>query len=212
MSRACRRVDWAGVDHAGQVLDVDLMHDACARGHDLEVVEGRLAPPEKLVPLAIALILDLDIAFEGIRGAEQVGDDRVIDDQLCRCERVDLGRVPPEFCHGLAHGREVDDAGNPGEVLHDDTRRGELDFGVGLGLGHPGAERFDLCSSDVDAVLGAQEILEQHFEAERERGGSRHPVEPKHLVIGRTDGQVVLRIETVDRTHVIVSLAGVRQS
>ena len=120
------------------------MHDAGARRHDLEVVERRLAPAQELVALAVALVLDLDVALEGVLGAEQVGDDRVVDDELGGRERVDLRRVAAEGADGLAHGGEVDDAGHAGEVLHDHARGRELDLGVGLGGGHPRAERLDL--------------------------------------------------------------------
>ena len=89
-------VDRARVGDAGQVLDVDLVHDAGSRRNDLEVVERRLAPAQELVALAVALVLDLDVALEGVLGAEQVGDDGVVDDQLGGRERVDLGRVSPE--------------------------------------------------------------------------------------------------------------------
>ena len=123
--------------HAREVLDVDLVHDAGARRHDLEVVERGLAPAQELVALAVALVLDLDVALEGVLGAEQVGDHRVVDHELGWRERVDLGRVAAEGLHGLAHGGEVDDARHAGEVLHDDPGRGELDLGVGLRLGHP---------------------------------------------------------------------------
>jgi hypothetical protein len=74
----------AGEDDAGQVLDVDLVHDPGARRHHLEVVEGRLAPAQELVPLAVAAVLDLHVAGEGVRGAEDVGDHRMVDDQLGR--------------------------------------------------------------------------------------------------------------------------------
>ncbi len=106
-------------------------------GHDLEVVEGRLAPAEELVALAVALVLDLDVALERVLGAEQIGDDRVVDDEFGRRERVDLGRVAAEVGDGLAHRGEVDDAGHAGEVLHDDAGGRELDLGVGLGRGIP---------------------------------------------------------------------------
>ena len=79
-------------DDAGEVLDVDLVHDAGARRHDLEVVERGLAPAQELVALLVALVLQLDVALEGVRRAEQVGDDRVVDDQLGRRQRVDLRR------------------------------------------------------------------------------------------------------------------------
>ena len=52
---------------ARQVLDVDLVHDAGARRHHLEVVEGALAPAQELVALAVALVLDLDVALERVR-------------------------------------------------------------------------------------------------------------------------------------------------
>ena len=54
-------------DHAGQVLDVDLVDDAGARRDDLELVERGLAPAQELVALAVALVLDLDVALEGVR-------------------------------------------------------------------------------------------------------------------------------------------------
>jgi hypothetical protein len=147
------------------VLDVDLVDDARARGHDLEVVERRLAPAQELVALLVALVLDLDVALEGVGAAEDVDDDRVVDDHLGRRQRVDPGRVATEVGDGLAHGREVDDAGHAGEVLHDDARRRELDLGVGLGVLVPGADRADVVGRDVGAVLRAQEVLEEHLEA-----------------------------------------------
>ena len=116
-------VDLAGEDGAGQVLDVDLVHDAGAGRDDLEVVEGALAPAQELVALAVALVLDLDVALEGLGRAEDVGDDGVVDDHLGRRQRVDLGRVAAEVGHRLAHGGEVDDAGHAGEVLHDHAGR-----------------------------------------------------------------------------------------
>ena len=71
-------------DDAGQVLDVDLVHDAGAGRDDLELVERGLAPAQELVALAVALVLELDVALEGVGAAEDVGDDRVVDDQLGR--------------------------------------------------------------------------------------------------------------------------------
>ena len=56
-----------GEDHAGEVLDVDLVHDAGARRHDPEVVERRLPPAQELVALAVALVLDVDVALERVR-------------------------------------------------------------------------------------------------------------------------------------------------
>lgn len=66
---------------AGQVLQVDLVDDAGAGRDDLEAVEGGLAPAQELVPLAVALVLHLHVALEGVRPAEDVDDHGVVDHQ-----------------------------------------------------------------------------------------------------------------------------------
>ena len=149
---------------------------------DLEVLERGLAPAQELVALPVALVLDLDVALEGVGAAEDVDDHRVVDDHLGRGERVDLGRVAAEVGDGLAHGGEVDDAGHAGEVLHDHAGRGELDLGVGLGVLVPAAERADVVGGDVGAVLGAQEVLQQHLEAVREGLAALDRAQPVDLV------------------------------
>ena len=175
-----------GEDDAGQVLDVDLVHDAGARGDDLEVVERALAPAQELVALAVALVLDLDVALEGVGGAEDVGDDGVVDDHLGRCEGVDPARVPAEVGHGLAHRGEVDDARHAGEVLHDHAGGRELDLLAGVGRGVPAGEGLDVGLGDVGPVLGAQQRLEEDLQAERQGGDveavARHLVEAVDLV------------------------------
>jgi hypothetical protein len=153
---------------AGEVLDVDLVHDAGARRHHLEVVEGALAPAQELVALAVALVLDLDVALEGLGGAEDVGDHGVVDDHLCRRQRVDLRRIAAELGHRLTHRGQVDDAGHAGEVLHDHPGGGELDLLVGLGGLVPTGEGANVVGGDVRAVLGAQQVLQQHLERERQ--------------------------------------------
>ena len=194
-------------DDLREVLDVHLVHDAGSGRDDLEVVERRLAPAEELVALAVALVLDLDVALERVLGAEEVGDDRVVDDHLGGCERVDLLGVAAERDDGLTHRREVDDAGHAREVLHDHARRRELDLGVGLGGGNPRAECLDLLLGDVLAVFGAEQVLEQHLQAERELLVARHGVEPEDLVGLVTDVERVLRPETVHCRHDALSFA-----
>ena len=153
-------------DHAGEVLDVDLVDDAGAGRDDLEVVERALAPAQELVALAVALVLDLDVALEGLRRAEDVGDHGVVDDHLGGRERVDLRGVAAELGHRLAHGGEVDDAGDAGEVLHDHAGGRELDLLVGRGAGVPAGDRLDVVGGDVRAVLGAEQVLQQHLQRE----------------------------------------------
>jgi hypothetical protein len=126
----------------GEVLDVDLVDDAGARRHDLQPVEGALAPAQELVALAVALELELDVALQRVAGAEDVGDHGVVDHELRRHERVDLRRVAAEVGHGLAHGGEVDDGRDAGEVLQDHAGGRELDLRGRVRVGsHPASAR-----------------------------------------------------------------------
>lgn len=198
-------VHLTGEDGAGEVLDVDLVHDAGAGRDDLEVVEGALAPAQELVALAVALVLDLDVALEGLGGAEDVGDDGVVDDHLGRRERVDLRRVAAEVGHRLTHGGEVDDARDAGEVLHDHAGGRELDLLVGVrGLVPPG-QRLDVVGGDVGTVLGAQQVLQQDLQRERERlhvqALAGHGVEPEDLVGLAVHVQGALGTEAVLTGH-----------
>ena len=155
--------------HARQVLDVHLVHDAGAGRDDAEAGEGVLAPAQELEALAVALELQLNVAGEGVRGAEEVGDHRVVDDQLGGDERVDLRRVAAERPHRLAHRGQVDDRGDAGQVLQDHPGRGELDLGVGLRLCGSQPARASMCSAVMlSAVLVAEQVLEQHLQAVRE--------------------------------------------
>ena len=201
-------VHLAGEDGAGQVLDVDLVDDAGAGRDDLEVVEGALAPAQELVALPVALVLDLDVAPEGLRGAEHVGDHRVVDDHLGGRERVDPGRVAAELRHRLAHGGEVDDAGDAGEVLHDHAGGRELDLLAGLGVGVPAGERLDVLGGDVGAVLGAQQVLQQHLEAVGQRGHRvvgeplrLHRIQAEDLVVLAVHPECALGPEAVHARH-----------
>jgi len=186
-----RAADLTRHGDARQVFDVDLVDDARSGRDDLEVVERGLAPAKELVALTVALVLDLDVALEGIGLTEEVGDDRVVDDELGGGERVDLGGVAAQSRDGLAHGGEVDDAGHTGEVLHDHTGRAELDLGVGLGCGVPVRDGLDLRPRDVLAVFGAEQVLEQDLQAERELLVTGDTVDSEDLVVGFTDGELL---------------------
>ena len=162
-------VELTGEHHPCQVLDVDLVDDAGAGWDHLEVVERALAPAQELVALTVALVLDLDVALERLRRTEDVGDHGVVDHHLGGSERVDPRRVSAEVRHRLAHGGQVDDARHAGEVLHDHARRRELDLLVGVRLGVPAGQRLDVVGGDVLAVLGAEQVLQEHLEAEGQR-------------------------------------------
>ena len=115
-----------GLDHSGQVLDVDLVHDPGPRRDDGEVLERLLAPLEEPVALGVAAVLDLDVAGERVAGAEHVGDHRVVDHQLGGDLRVDQRRVLAELGHGEPHRREVDQRRDAVGVVQEGPRRAQV--------------------------------------------------------------------------------------
>jgi hypothetical protein len=171
-------------DDAGQVLDVDLVHDAGAGRDDLELAQRLLAPAQEREPLPVALELQGHVPVEGVGPAEHVSDHRVVDHQLGRDERVDLARVAAQRGHGLAHRGQVHDGRDAGQVLQDDPGRAERDLDVGVGGRVPLPQGADVRLRDVHAVLGPQQVLEQDLEAEREGVSSGHGVQPVDLVAG----------------------------
>ena len=183
------------------------MADAGAGRHDGEVVERRLAPFQEPVALGVAPVFDLDVLGEGLRRAELVDDDRVVDDEVDRHERVDLARVAAEVLHRVAHGGKVDDGRHAGEVLHQHARRAEGDLLLGLALVvDPGRDRLDVGLGDGAAVLVAQQVLEQHLHGERQPRDVRQAVllgveERVHGVGLVPDGEGRAAFETVERCH-----------
>ena len=154
--------------HARQVLEVDLVDDPGAGRHDPEALERALAPAQERVALVVALELALDVDAEGVARAEDVDLDRVVDHQLGRHERVDLRGIAAEIGHRVAHRGEVDDRGHAREVLHHHARGREGDLLRRLGAVVPGGDRLDVLLADADAVLVAQDVLEQDLERERQ--------------------------------------------
>ena len=147
------------------------MADAGAGRHDGEVLEGRLAPFQEAVALAVALVFELDVAVEGAGRAELVDDHRVVDDEVDRHQRVDPARIAAEGLHGVAHGGEVDHRRHAGEILHQDAGRPVGDLLLGLAaVVEPGGHGLDVGLGDRAAVLVAQQVLEQHLHGEGQAG------------------------------------------
>ena len=174
------------------------MDDSRSRRDNFEVVESGLSPAQELVSFTVALVFDLDVALECVFAAKQVRNDRVVDNEFSRSERVDLFGVSAQIGDRFSHGGEVDDARDSGEVLHHDTGRCELNFGVGFGVCIPAPECTNLCRGDVRAVLGAKEVLQKDLQAIRETGVSLDRVESKNRVITTLDGQGGLGTERIN--------------
>ena len=169
-----------------EVLKVHLVHDAGAGRDHAEALEGLLAPAQELIALAVALELARDVEQEGGVDAVLVDLHGVVDHEVDGLLRVDPRGVAAEIGHRIAHGREVDDGGDAGEVLEQHARGAEGDLVRGRGLRLPGAERADRVGADGGAVLTAQQVLEQDAQGEGQ---------PREIAAERLGGAV----EPVDR-------------
>ena len=159
-------------DHAGEMLQVDLVTDTHARGNDAEVPKGTLRPLQELVAFAVALVFNGDVFFVALGGAGALQDDRVVDDELDGHEGVDLFSVATEGDDCITHRREVDHGWNAGEVLHQDALGSKGNFTrvvaggfavAGRGLG-PRGQGSDVFLGDFLAILVAEEVLQQHLD------------------------------------------------
>ena len=110
-------------NNPGEVLQVHLMAYPGVRRDHLQGAEGLLAPTEETVTLPVALELEVGIAGEGIRAAGEVGDDRVVDDELGGYLGLHGGCIAPKGDHGVPHCCQVGDHRDTGEVLHEDPGR-----------------------------------------------------------------------------------------
>ncbi len=156
-------------DYGREIFEVDLMDNACARRHHAEVLERLLSPPKERVALAVALVLEVDVALEGEHGAEAVDLHGVVDNQIGRHQRVDLANVAAETGHRRAHRGEIDHGGNAGEVLQDHTGRKEWELPALLaGARLPAGERTHMALVGELAASIAQHVLEQDSHRERE--------------------------------------------
>jgi hypothetical protein len=191
-------------DRRREVLEVHLVDDAGAGRHRAEVLEGALPPAEEGVALLIPLELDRDVPPECFGRGERVDLDRVVDHQVDRLERVDPLRIPAELRDRVAHGGEVDDDGDAGEVLEEDARGRERDLAVAAGVGLPACKRLDVAARDRSAVLGAEEVLEQDPEREGEAvdvpdAGLRKRFETVHRPGAAGGGNAGAAVEAIER-------------
>ena len=182
----------AGEDDAGEVLQVDLVDDAGARRHHLEVPERLLPPAQEGVALPVALELDPGVARQRVRAAEAIDLHRMVDHQLHRRERVDLRRIAAERAHRVTHRGEIDHRGDPGEVLEQHPGGSERDLGGGLGRGVPPRQRLDVARGDGGAVFVAEQVLQEDLQREGKAARIepiREPIEPEDLVLHAADGE-----------------------
>ncbi len=143
------------------------MDDAGSRRHHAEVLKGLLPPAQELVALAIALVFDVHVDLHGVVHTVGVNLHRVVDDHVGLHLRIDHFGVAAELLDGVAHRGQVNDARHASEVLHDDSRRRELDFVAWIRCGVPIEQRLHVLVGDIGAVLVAHKVLDEHLERVR---------------------------------------------
>ena len=163
-------------DAARQVLEVNLVADAVARGHHADAGEGLLGPLEEGIALAVALELDLHVPAQCIGGVVHVHHDRVVDDQVHRDQRLDAGRVEVLALRFGAHRSEVVQRGESRHVLQHDARQHERQFIGALAVGLPGGQCLHRVGADSLAVAVAQHRFEHHAQAHRQARGLAKPL------------------------------------
>jgi hypothetical protein len=172
-------IDLIGERDAGQVLEVHLVHDAGVRRDHAKVPKRGLSPAKELVALAVAIEFLFSVDQEGGIGAIFIHLNRVIDHQVHWLERIDTFRCAAEPDDRVAHGGEVDDGGDAGEVLEQHPAGAERDLVLGLSAHLPPRERFNVGGLYECVVLVAQQVLEQNAQRDREslHGRVRQPGE-----------------------------------
>ena len=124
----------------------------------------------------------------------------MIDHQFGRCKWVDLGGIAFHLRHRLAHRCQIDHARHAREVLHDHSRRSELDLLAGVGVRIPVGEPADVIGGNVGAVLSAEQVLQQDLETVRQGICTLNGIESEDLVRLLTHLEGCLGVEAV-HTH-----------
>ena len=83
------------------------MDNTRAWRHNLKVVEGFGAPFEELESLAITREFKSLILISSVGGTGSVHLNRVVNYEVDRNERVDLGRISTQAVHGITHSGKI---------------------------------------------------------------------------------------------------------
>lgn len=195
-----------GPDRLGQVLQVDLVDNTGARRDNAEIVKRLGAPFQEFIALTIALVFTLDVLGKAVRTTEIVDHDGVVDDEINGNLRVDAFRISAQLGCGIAHGGQINDCGNAGEVLHDDACRTVGDLMRGFPGRQPCGHGLDICLGDGLAVFKTKQVLEQDLQRSRQAGHAGQAIRFSNFQViigvgftGRGEGAFTGK--TVQRSH-----------
>ncbi len=134
------------------------MHDAVARLDHVDVLERLLGPVDEVEAVFVAAVFDGAVLLEGLRVVTTALDgQRVVDDQLHRHHRVDLGRVAAFVGNGVTQAGKVDQRSLTKDVMahHAGREPREVEIALALDqLAQRGIER--------SGVAAAHQVLGEH--------------------------------------------------
>src|SRR5581483_3732052 len=140
--------------------------DAAHGRDDAEVAECFLSPLQKFIALAVALELDFRVALQSVGCGEEIHLNGVVNDEVNRYERIDLLRVAAEASDRGAHGGQIHDCGDAGEVLHNDARRKKWNAGA-RALRLPRGDVLHMALSNLLVVALTESRLEHDTDRKR---------------------------------------------
>jgi len=171
------------------------VHDAKARRHHTKGVEGLHAPLHELVPLAVAVELQLHVQVQRVRRAVVVHRHRVVHHQVHRHQRLDALGILAQSLRHAAHGSQVGQQGHAGEVLQHHARHRERDLLGALGVGLPAGQLLHVRGRHPFAIAMAQHALQHDAQRLRQSRDRRElarqlgqRIEAALLTRGRLEG------------------------
>ena len=141
-----------------------------------EGLESLLSPFQEFVSLAISLEFHFEIQAQGLRRPEKVHLHRVIDHQIHRHQRLDDLGIFLQAGDCGAHGGEIHQERNAGEILEHDAGDDEGNFLLGGRLGVPRGQSFDVLLGHFLAVAIAEHRFEDDADADGQSGDLPEPL------------------------------------
>ncbi len=180
------------------MFQVYLMYNAGIRRYDPEVVEGLLAPLEEGISFTIAGEFNFGVFCQRGTGAKDVHLHGMVNDKLCRRQRIDFSGIAAELTHGITHRGKIDDCRNAGEVLQQHPRRHVGDFVHRFGVSIPVRQLFDIGGSDCFTVFTPEQIFQQYLQRVGQAGNiSRSRIKAETGIFPVMGLQAAQRMETI---------------
>ena len=156
----------ARLDHRAHLLQVNLVHDAVTGRNHVDVLERGLGPLDEVETVLVTTVFDGAVLGEGIRvEARSFHGQGVIDDQLGRHYRVDLGRISALLGNGITQAGQVDQRSLTEDVVADHARRVPGEVEVTLALD----QLFERIGQRI-RLAAAHQLLGQHARDVRQLG------------------------------------------